>query len=319
MSYFLRHVAVSRKDGTLHAVRLTGVELVFRSQGLADAVLTLAEPAVQCRIAVDGQGVRWCVTSAHRPGGPVMLVSPDGPKPQQITLGAGAGWAHLRALENGCEVYVMERGAVSVYQETGQIDRIVPMVQASEGIHHIAADGRPVSEDEARGPRMIGGELLWRIDEHDGCALGQVSDPDGLAFFDGATLHQFDPPIQTQQSSYFAVNPHTGDRWFAIPGHDTPEPDECHLVPRVKPAPAPQPAPVVVPPTPVEPPQPTNPPVAEMPVPPPSPPPAPSTPTPAAKVPWWRKVLGYLAAHPETIQVAADIVKKTQADKNKAA
>jgi hypothetical protein len=279
MSYLRRHVDRRARC----AVRLDGRQLVFsyQEQGrIMNRIVNLDFDAVAARVDVDGQGVRWCVVNSGR----AVLIRED--TGEQVTIapdGIGAGWAHVRALDKGCEVYLMQDGGVNVYHETGWFKRRYEMAFASEGIHHIEPDGTPVSEDATRYPSPAERALLlqvmdlgptdpgmMRLDNHDGAILAQFANAPGLGFLRDGTLSTLEPaPLDTQQSSYFGIS-ESGEVWFAVSGFDTLEPWEYRLEPKAKPLPAP-----TVPTTPQEPPPPTIPPKAEPTVPTP-----PSTPTP---------------------------------------
>lgn len=301
MSYIHRHVDRRARC----AVKLVGRELTFMYRrtmtqrviglltftaptAIATRTVTLDFDAVQCRVDVDGQGVRWCVVNS----GQAILVREDtGEQVVIATEGIGAGWAHVRALEAGCEVYLMQDGGVRVYHERGWFKHRLEMHQASEGIHHIEDDGTPVSEDSTRNltpaqrallheymtdEQRLRDPFMYCIDAHHGALLGQQNSPH-LGFFRDGQLFDLHPATPTQQSSFFGIPDDGGDPWFAAPGENTPEPDEFRLALKA-PAPTTDPPP---PPTPPSPTVPTVPPGDTTPVPPAEPPAPPAEPKPS--------------------------------------
>lgn len=261
MSYHKPAVCASFQTGRCHAVtmdllsnRIEWIAELPDGRTSQPQAFTLNSPAHDVKIAEDGKGRRWAVTSENGNG---VLYDLDGGESRVIQLGGvGAGQINIRALPEGCEVLIANQGPdVTVYDTQGRLINTRPMPYASEGIHHVEPDGRCISEDQARGPIDAPyGAKLYRYEAHDGRVLGQLSDLiEGVGLLQGGELYKVQGVGYNDQSSHFVVSPITGNVWIAIPGHDTPAPHQVVLERITKPQPQPEPVkpPVIIQPPPV--------------------------------------------------------------------
>lgn len=290
MSYIHRHVDRFARC----AVKLVGETLTFQRGPHEQRAVALEVPGLYARVDVDEQGVAWAVVMDAY--GRAVLVREDGLQRVLATSGIGAGFAHLRGsrpyLWLGAWIHVLNPDGTSAHVPTDTDGVAVPLVYhvpyASEGIHHIDPDGTPVTEDATRYPtpaqrlQLLGAwpfadddAGLMRVDAHHGMLFGQFANYPGVGLCRGDRLYTVTPTVpgwnlDSQQSSAFGVRA-DGELWFAVPGHDTPEPWEFTLVPHTRAS-----APPVTPPPAIDP----APPVVEPPAPPVPADPPPATPEP---------------------------------------
>ena len=263
MSYKKPAVCQSVQDGLCHAVLmdLLGTSVVWVSEQPDGSVtarpFTLENPAHDIKIAVDGQGRRWAVTSENGQG--VLYDVDAGGESRKViqAAGVGAGFINIRALPVGCEVLIPQpEGIVVVFDAQGKFLDTRAMPYASEGMNRVELDGTPISEDQARGPLPAPlGARLYRVETHDGMAVGQLSDlVEGVGVLRNGELSRVQGVGYNNQSSHFVVS-RIGKPWIAVPGENTPAPHEVTLellggVQEPAPSPSPTPAPPPLPPAP---------------------------------------------------------------------